>query len=217
MTRSQLEYLQGKGFSRWARHEGISDEELLKTIKEMESGLVGNNLGSNLYKKRIARKGEGKSGGYRTLIGCKLGNTAFYLYGFPKNHKANISAKEKRALKELAATMLGMSDKNLQKLSQAAHISKYQTKRINIMDKSVLDAVHESAKELHKAGAIEQQTMRKFDALCLPPVKQMKGADIRRLREREGVSQPVFAAYLNTSKSTVSKWERDEKRQWEQH
>ena len=79
------------------------------------------------------------------------------------------------------------------------------------MDKSVLDAVHESAKELHKAGAIEQQTMRKFDALCLPPVKQMKGADIRRLREREGVSQPVFAAYLNTSKSTVSKWERDEK------
>jgi len=76
----------------------------------------------------------------------------------------------------------------------------------------ILDAVHESAKELHAAGAIDQVTMREFDRACLSPVPPLRVADIRRIRERELVSQAFFAAVLNTSVSTVQKWEIGQKR-----
>ncbi len=79
------------------------------------------------------------------------------------------------------------------------------------MKKSILDVVHSSAAGLNDAGAIDTQTMRDFDKLCLPPVKMLKGSEIRQMRERFGLSQPVFAGYLNSTKSTVSKWERGEK------
>lgn len=75
------------------------------------------------------------------------------------------------------------------------------------MDKSILDVVHESAKELHDIGVMDEVTMREFDALCLPPVKAYSAAEIQRIRKTNRASQAVFAAYLNTSKSTVQKWE----------
>ena len=77
------------------------------------------------------------------------------------------------------------------------------------MDKSILDTIHESAKGLHKAGVMSDVTLREFDALCLPPVKTYTPAQIKRIREKARVSQAVFAAYLNTSPSTVQKWERE--------
>ena len=80
------------------------------------------------------------------------------------------------------------------------------------MDKSILNAVHEGAKDLHKVGLVNDTTMREFDALCLPPIKQYNAAAIKRIRTRSNASQGVFAAYLNTSKSTVQKWERGAKR-----
>lgn len=80
------------------------------------------------------------------------------------------------------------------------------------MNKSILDAVHETAVGLHRAGTISKQTLREFDALCLPPLRQFRPNEIRKLRERNKASQPVFAAYLNTSESTVQKWERGEKK-----
>ncbi|WP_116366884.1 helix-turn-helix domain-containing protein [Parahaliea mediterranea] len=80
------------------------------------------------------------------------------------------------------------------------------------MSKSILDVVHESAKDLHKAGVMDELTLREFDALCLPPVKPLNAADIRRIRKEAKASQAVFAAYLNTSLSTVQKWERGAKR-----
>lgn len=63
---------------------------------------------------------------------------------------------------------------------------------------------------LHRAGFVDDVTMRTFDMLCLRPVKQFGPAEIRALRERENVSQPVFALYLNVSKKAVQKWERGE-------
>jgi len=104
-----------KGFSKWAKDEGISDEDLCTTITDMKGGLLGDSLGGNLYKKRIGREGSGKSSGYRTLIGCKIGERAFFLYGFPKKSRANIKPNEKAALKALAKLMLGMSDEKLKK------------------------------------------------------------------------------------------------------
>jgi putative transcriptional regulator len=80
------------------------------------------------------------------------------------------------------------------------------------MAKKILDTVHETARGLHEAGAMNTRTMREFDALCLQPVKTLSAAQIKRLRTRLRVSQAVFAAYLNTSPSTVQKWERGEKK-----
>lgn len=80
------------------------------------------------------------------------------------------------------------------------------------MDKSILDTIHESAKGLHKAGVMGEVTLREFDALCLPPVKIYTPAQIKRIRQKTRASQAVFAAYLNTSPSTIQKWEVGGKR-----
>jgi len=80
------------------------------------------------------------------------------------------------------------------------------------MAKSILKVVHETAKGLHKAGAMDAVTMREFGALCLPPVKTCTPTQIKRLRTRYKASQAVFAAYLNTSPSTVQKWEQGQKK-----
>lgn len=75
----------------------------------------------------------------------------------------------------------------------------------------VMASLHEFATDLHGAGALDAVTMREFDALCLGPVEPLSPDEIRSIRERENVSQPVFAHYLNVSKGIVSKWERGEK------
>jgi putative transcriptional regulator len=79
-------------------------------------------------------------------------------------------------------------------------------------ENGILRSVHQTATGLHKAHVIDKATMREFDALCLTPVESMSPGEIRALREREQVSQPVFASYLNVRKDAVSKWERGEKR-----
>jgi putative transcriptional regulator len=79
------------------------------------------------------------------------------------------------------------------------------------MKKSILEVVHESAKDLYDAGLMDIKTMRTFDAMCLPPVHKMSPAEIKKLRIREKLSQPVFAEYLNASPSTIKKWETGEK------
>jgi len=80
------------------------------------------------------------------------------------------------------------------------------------MNKSILDVVHETAQDLHEAGAMNDMTLREFDALCLPPIKQYTATQIKRIRIQNKASQGVFAAYLNTSKSTVQKWEQGAKK-----
>jgi putative transcriptional regulator len=79
------------------------------------------------------------------------------------------------------------------------------------MKKSILEVVHDSARDLYDAGIMDGTTMRDFDVLCLPPIKDFKPKEIKLLRLREKVSQPVFAACLNTTSSTVKKWETGEK------
>jgi putative transcriptional regulator len=72
-------------------------------------------------------------------------------------------------------------------------------------------AIHETAEGLHGAGLMDKQTMRKFNDACLTPVHPMSAQDIKALREREGVSQAVFARYLNVTTGLISQWERGEK------
>ncbi len=71
-----------------------------------------------------------------------------------------------------------------------------------------LAAVHETMEALHDVGAIDKQTLGEFDESCLTPIPVMSPDDIRALRLREHISQPVFARYLNVSKNLVSDWER---------
>ncbi|MCC7499399.1 MAG: DNA-binding transcriptional regulator [Bryobacterales bacterium] len=73
-------------------------------------------------------------------------------------------------------------------------------------------AIHETMAALHDAGAIDKQTMRRFDEACLTPIRPLKPKEIKAIREREQVSQSVFATYLNVTPSLVSKWERGEKK-----
>jgi len=73
-------------------------------------------------------------------------------------------------------------------------------------------AIHETASDLYEAGMIGKTTMRRFDEACLTPVQPLTPRQIRALREREGVSQTVFANYLNVTPNLVSKWERGEKK-----
>jgi putative transcriptional regulator len=77
---------------------------------------------------------------------------------------------------------------------------------------AILEAVHETAKGLHKAGVMDQVTLREFDRLCLPPVEPLEPDQIKKIREATRVSQAVFAALLNTSLSTVQKWEIGQKK-----
>jgi len=76
---------------------------------------------------------------------------------------------------------------------------------------SPLEAMHETARGLYDAGVMDATTMREFDALCLPKVKELSPSEIKKIRLHEKLSQAVFAAYLNTTVSTVKQWEIGEK------
>ncbi|MCD2453412.1 DNA-binding transcriptional regulator [Methylicorpusculum oleiharenae] len=75
----------------------------------------------------------------------------------------------------------------------------------------LMASVHETAEGLHEAGVMDKRTMRKFDELCLTPVKPLQPEEIRALRLRERASQAVFARHLNVTTGLVSQWERGEK------
>jgi putative transcriptional regulator len=77
---------------------------------------------------------------------------------------------------------------------------------------AILEAVHDTAKGLHRAGVMDQVTLREFDRLCLMPIESLEPEKIKQIREAANVSQAVFAAILNTSLSTVQKWEIGQKR-----
>lgn len=79
-------------------------------------------------------------------------------------------------------------------------------------ESNILKAVHDTAKGFYRARVMNEKTMREFDALCLPAVPKYTPEEIKEIRVESEVSQAVFAAYLNTSVSTVQKWEQGQKR-----
>jgi putative transcriptional regulator len=83
-----------------------------------------------------------------------------------------------------------------------------ETVGMNDPTDSMLAAIHESMAGLHDSGLINKETMRGFDESCLPKVKVLQANEIKVLRMQAGVSQAVFAQYLNTTKSTISQWEQ---------
>lgn len=102
-----------KEFGKLARKEGLTDQLLMLAVDEMESGLVDADLGSHLYKKRIAQGNKGKSGSYRTLLAFKTGTKTFFLYCYAKSERDNITPKEKQALKIISKQYFKLSDEQL--------------------------------------------------------------------------------------------------------
>lgn len=94
-------------FDKWARNEGVTDRTLWAAVIEMENGLIDADLGGHVVKKRIALPGRGKRGGARSLLAYRLGDCAFFVYGFAKNERDNIDDRELKALKLLASALLG--------------------------------------------------------------------------------------------------------------
>ena len=102
-----------RAFSRMDVAGKLSDADLIETVTEMNDGLLGVNLGGQVYKKRVALAGRGKRGGARTLVAFKSDDRAFFMYGFSKNQRSNIRTKEKKALRLMARELLGYSDKQV--------------------------------------------------------------------------------------------------------
>ena len=80
------------------------------------------------------------------------------------------------------------------------------------MSETILDVMHETAEGLYEVGAMDIKTMHQIESLCLPAIKEYSANQIKRLRLKNRASQSVFAAFLNTSPSTVQKWEAGQKR-----
>lgn len=100
-------------FARWADKEGVSDEALLAAMDEINRGLIDANLGGHVFKKRVGVGGRGKSDGVRTLLALRMGDRAFFVFGFAKNERANVSDKALETLKRLASQLLGYDAREL--------------------------------------------------------------------------------------------------------
>lgn len=102
-----------KWFSRFARKEGLADEKLLESLKEIENGLIDADYGGGLIKKRLARDGEGKSGGYRTIIAYRSETRSVFMFFFAKSDKDNLTRSEVAEYKAAAEIYLGLSDSQI--------------------------------------------------------------------------------------------------------
>lgn len=113
-----MNVLKRKDFVRWQASEKLPDSALCRAVHEMEAGLIDADLGGFLYKKRVARPGAGKSGGYRTLLSARTGSRYVFLHGFPKSDKANITQDERKALQFAGKVFLELSAEDLMKALQ---------------------------------------------------------------------------------------------------
>jgi len=105
-----------KAFARFQRKERMDDAALVRAVVAAEAGLVDAELGGGLIKRRIARTGQGKSGGYRTVIAFRRGERAVFFFGFAKNERGNIDGDELDEFKRLAQGYLDMSAKQIARL-----------------------------------------------------------------------------------------------------
>lgn len=101
-------------FYRWMRKSELTDEKLCAAVCEMAQGLIDADLGGGVVKKRVGLAGRGKRGGARTLVATNKGSRWFFVFGFEKNERTNISAEEQEALQVLAQDLLSRTDTELE-------------------------------------------------------------------------------------------------------
>jgi hypothetical protein len=105
-----LQVFKTRWFARFARQEKIADEGLREAIERAERGLVDADLGGGLIKQRVARQGQGRSGGYRVIVAYRWRDRAIFFYGFSKSEMENITKNQLAAAREFAAKWLALSD-----------------------------------------------------------------------------------------------------------
>jgi hypothetical protein len=108
-----MRILKNTWFSHFAQKENIDNKTLKYIVNQLEKGQFDADLGGGVYKQRIARSGEGKAGGYRSIIFFKKNRLTFFVYGFAKSNQANISKSELANFKKLAGYMLSMTDEQI--------------------------------------------------------------------------------------------------------
>lgn len=106
-------------FDRFARKENISNQQLLYTASDLEDGIWDADLGGGIFKQRLGRSHEGQSGGFRLIVSFKPQERAFFLYGFPKSSRENITSNEKEDLKKLSHVLLSLPEEKLNQKIEA--------------------------------------------------------------------------------------------------
>ena len=121
-----LRIFKTRWMARFARKSRIDDALLVEAIERAEKGLIDADLGGGVIKQRIGRRGQGRSGGYRTLIAIRTGDRAFFVYAFAKNEQENISAKVLSELKDVARVLLAADDEGLREILQNGEIEEIE-------------------------------------------------------------------------------------------
>jgi hypothetical protein len=116
-----------KTFSKWQRKTGMGDQSLIKAIQEIQSGLVDAQLAKGLVKKRVAQSGRGKQSSARTLVATYFEDRWFFIFGFLKNEKSNITAKELQWLMSFAQQLLDLRDDELSMAIEAGELCEIKT------------------------------------------------------------------------------------------
>ena len=111
-----------RSFARWVKREGLADRDLCDAVVAIQKGLIDARLGGGLIKKRVARSGHGKRGGYRVILASNLGDRWVFMFGFAKNERENINDDELRLMKRLASAFLEMDDRMLRQALTSGEI-----------------------------------------------------------------------------------------------
>jgi len=114
-------------FQRFIRKEGIADATLLEAVARAEHGQIDADLGGGVIKQRIARPGQGKSSGYRTIIVFRHGDRAVFMYGFTKGEQENLRVDEEKTFKAAAKHILALTETQLTELVRAGDIVEVKT------------------------------------------------------------------------------------------
>ncbi len=122
-----IEVYKNKSFARFARKAGLSDRDLWRAAESADRGLIDADLGGGVIKQRIARPGQGKSGGPRSIILFRHGDRAVFVYGFEKKDLANIDQNELEAFRELAKRVLAYSATEMELAVEAGVFLKVKT------------------------------------------------------------------------------------------
>lgn len=157
--------------ARFCRRTDIKSAMMREAVERAARGLVDADLGGGIIKQRVARPGQGRSGGFRVLLAYRSGDRAVFLYGFAKGERDNITMARSR----------------------------------------LTDALLETAGEMRRVGLLDEKAHQKITLRHLdsrPAVAPLSGGEIRRLRQRERLSQAVLARYLNLTAGYVSQMER---------
>ena len=106
---ARLQAFKTKAFARFANREGLEDAALCEAIRRAQEGLIDADLGGGVIKQRVARKGGGRSGGFRTIVVFRRGELAFFVYGFAKSDRANLRRDELATFRLLADEYLALN------------------------------------------------------------------------------------------------------------